>query len=163
MDIATPPAEQALINALVGRFFSLFTNRADRVPDLSEIQHLCLPECVIVHHAGDRMNVMSLASFTTPRQQLLTEGRLTGFAEWEESSQTQIHGHLAQRLSLYCKEGLLDGQPFTARGLKQMQFVRTPQGWRISAMSWQDAQPDWTPPEQLPLPIQAMSNCVGGD
>ena len=31
-----------------------------------------------------------------------------------------------------------DGTPFTARGMKTLQLVRTSAGWRISAVAWDD-------------------------
>jgi hypothetical protein len=35
-------------------------------------------------------------------------------------------------------QALADGVPFTGRGHKTFQFVRTPGGWRISSVSWHD-------------------------
>jgi len=34
--------------------------------------------------------------------------------------------------------GCLDGRAFRTRGMKTFQFVRTPAGWRISAVAWDD-------------------------
>ena len=33
---------------------------------------------------------------------------------------------------------MLDGEPFTGRGAKSVQLVRTSDGWRISAVAWDD-------------------------
>ena len=41
---------------------------------------------------------------------------------------------------------MLDGVAFSARGVKTLQFVRTADGWRISAVAWEDERPG------LPIP-----------
>jgi hypothetical protein len=45
---------------------------------------------------------------------------------------------VAHRFSTYEKRGVRDGTPFAARGRIATQFVRTPGGWRITSMAWDD-------------------------
>lgn len=71
-------------------------------------------------------------------RRLLTDGRLVDFSEWETSERTEIAGDIASRFSEYRKSGTLDGEPFDGGGTKTIQFVRTSQGWRISALAWYD-------------------------
>ncbi|MFE0875950.1 hypothetical protein ACFW4X_13860 [Streptomyces smyrnaeus] len=47
-------------------------------------------------------------------------------------------GAIASRFSEYRKSGIFDGVPFEGGGTKTMQFVFTPDGWRIAAVSWCD-------------------------
>lgn len=63
------------------------------------------------------------------------------FEEREVSDRTVVAGTVAQRHSSYRKTGTLDGRPFDTRGTKLFQFVRLPEGWRLSAISWAD-EPD---------------------
>ena len=77
-------------------------------------------------------------SFIAPRQALLSGGSLVDFQEWELSGRTEVFGDIAQRFCSYAKAGVQDGIPFTARGMKTLQFVRTSAGWRISAAAWDD-------------------------
>src|SRR5205823_14835512 len=56
-------------------------------------------------------------------------------------------GNVAHRFSRYRKEGRRDGADFTGRGMISTQFVRTPAGWRISVMAWDDERPGLILPE----------------
>jgi hypothetical protein len=55
------------------------------------------------------------------------------------SGNTEVFGDITQHSCAYAKEGVQDGTPFTGRGHKTFQFLRTPAGWRISSVSWYDA------------------------
>ena len=50
----------------------------------------------------------------------------------------QVYGNVAQRWSHYDKRGVLNGTPFAAQGWISTQFARTSDGWRITAMAWDD-------------------------
>ena len=70
---------------------------------------------------------------------------------------TEVFGDIAQHFGSYAKAGVQDGTPFTGRGMKTLQFVRTPDGWRISAAAWDDERDgltidtDWlTSPQATP-------------
>lgn len=128
----------AEINGLVAQFFRAFTNRGEVAPAVSSLRALFIPEAVIVKNSGPVPEVYGLEQFIAPRLALLTGGRLTDFAEEEYGSRTEVVGSIAQRLSWYRKAGVLDGQRFTTRGLKTFQFVRTPAGWRLVAVAWDD-------------------------
>ena len=49
-----------------------------------------------------------------------------------------LFGNIAQRWCRYRKAGVLDGVAFEAEGWKSLQCVRTPQGWRIASVAWDD-------------------------
>lgn len=129
--------DRADIDALTAEFFGAFDNRDGRPADVGRIRRLMVPGGVIVH-AGAQFTVYSVEEFVEPRQRLLSEGRLTGFSEWETSERTEIVGDVASRVGEYRKSGVLDGEPFEGGGTKTIQFVRTPEGWRIVAFSWFD-------------------------
>jgi hypothetical protein len=69
---------------------------------------------------------------------LLAGGSLLAFVERELSERTEIFGSIALRSSTYTKSGVLDGTPFEGRGVKLMQLAKTADGWRLSALSWED-------------------------
>jgi len=137
------------IDALVDAFFRLFSNRDGATPSLQAIFDLCIPQAVICKCAGSAPEVMSLQSFIAPRQELLTSGTLIDFAEVETAGETRVFGSIAQRVSTYTKAGVLDGAPFHGRGVKLFQFVKTPHGWRISAVAWDDERDGFTVPDAL--------------
>ncbi len=84
------------------------------------------------------LTVYSVEEFIEPRERLLSDGRLVGFSEWETSERTEIEGDVASRFGEYRKSGVLDGEAYEGGGTKTIQFVRTPEGWRIAALSWCD-------------------------
>ncbi|WP_020136304.1 DUF4440 domain-containing protein [Streptomyces sp. 351MFTsu5.1] len=125
------------IDAVTAEFFGAFDNRGGRTADVGRVRRLVLPEGVIVK-TGPEYTVHTVEQFIEPRLRLLTEGRLVEFSEWETSERTDIAGDIASRIGTYRKSGILDGEPFDGGGTKTLQFVRTPQGWRIAALAWYD-------------------------
>jgi hypothetical protein len=135
-----PPidADRAEIAGIVRTFFAAFTSGPDSTDRLDALRQVFLPEAVIIRTGGGEPAVYDVDGFIAPRQELLASGTLTDFREWELSGRTEIFGDIAQHFCGYAKSGVQDGTPFTARGMKTLQFVRTPAGWRISAAAWDD-------------------------
>nr|WSX48572.1 DUF4440 domain-containing protein [Streptomyces sp. NBC_00974] len=125
------------IDVLTAEFFGAFDNRGGQAADVGRIRRLMLPGGVIVK-SGPEFAVYTVEEFIAPRERLLADGRLVEFSEWETSERTEIVGDIASRFGAYGKSGILDGEPFEGGGTKAIQFVRTPDGWRIAALSWYD-------------------------
>ncbi|OEJ30743.1 nuclear transport factor 2 family protein [Streptomyces subrutilus] len=125
------------IDTVTAEFFGAFDNRGGRTADVDRIRRLVVPGGVIVK-TGPEFTVYTVDEFIEPRSRLLADGRLLEFAEWETSERTEIAGDIASRFGAYRKSGILDGEPFEGGGTKTIQFVRTPEGWRISAFAWHD-------------------------
>ena len=138
-------------DAVAAAFFAAFGNRDGREVDLAALDSLCLPGCVIVRRGPEGVDVMDLTAFAAPRQALLTSGRLTDFEEREDAARTFLSGGVACRVCTYSKSGTLDGRPYRGRGFKSLHLVRTGQGWRISAVIWEDA------PEGVDLDANVMT------
>ena len=119
-------------------FFAAFVSGPDSVVGLERLREVLLPNAVIIRTCGDLPAIYGVDAFIAPRQALLTGGTLAEFSEWELSGRTDVFGDIAHRFCRYAKAGVQDGVPFTARGMKTLQFVRTPVGWRISAAAWDD-------------------------
>jgi hypothetical protein len=131
-------ADRAAIADIVRTFFAAFTSGPDSAAQLAALKEAFLPEAVIVRTCGTEPAVYGVDSFIAPRQALLSGGTLVDFREWELSGHTEVFGDIAQHFCSYAKAGVQDGTPFTGRGMKTLQFVRTPAGWRISAAAWDD-------------------------
>lgn len=129
---------KALLDGLVIRFFSLFTNTDGRMPDLQAIHELVIPEGIIIKNVGGKTEIFSVTSFIEPRQKILTDGTLTDFREEEISETTDISGSVAHRLCFYKKSGFMDGRSFQTTGVKTIQFIRRGERWWISAVAWDD-------------------------
>ncbi|NUP35011.1 MAG: nuclear transport factor 2 family protein [Streptomycetaceae bacterium] len=127
----------AALDALTADFFGAFDNRGGKPADVARVRRLMLPKGVVVI-TGPEFTVLSVDEFVEPREKLLSEGRLAEFSEWETSARTEVVGDLATRFLEYRKSGLLDGEPYEGGGTKTIQYVRTPDGWRISAFAWFD-------------------------
>ncbi|MDP9019184.1 MAG: DUF4440 domain-containing protein [Candidatus Eremiobacteraeota bacterium] len=135
---------KASIDALTRDFFNLFTSGQDGKADLSAITRLFIPEGLIVKSVGEVTQAYTLAQFVEPREKLLNDGTLLEFREEEISERTEIAGNIAQRLSVYKKSGILAGEHFESQGVKTLQFVKTPEGWRLSALAWDDERPGFS-------------------
>ncbi|MEU4088806.1 DUF4440 domain-containing protein [Streptomyces aureus] len=125
------------IDTVTAEFFGAFDNRGGTTADVDRIRGLVLPQGVIVK-TGPEFTVYTVDEFIEPRRRLLADGRLVEFSEWETSERTEITGDVASRTSEYRKSGILEGEPFEGGGTKTIQFVRTAQGWLISAVAWYD-------------------------
>jgi hypothetical protein len=136
----TGQADHAEIERIVATFFAAFTSGPDSADRLDALRAVFLPEAVIVRGGagGAAPAVYGVDSFIAPRQALLTGGTLAEFREWELDGHTEVFGDTAQHFGHYAKAGQQDGEPFTGRGTKSMQFLRTADGWRISAAAWDD-------------------------
>ena len=137
-------ADRAEIAGIVRTFFAAFTSGAGSVARLEALRAVFLPEATIIRTCGREPTVYGVDSFIAPRQALLSGGTLTDFSEWELSGHTEVFGDIAQHFCGYAKSGTQDGTPFTGRGMKVLQFVRTAAGWRISAAAWDDERPGLT-------------------
>lgn len=133
-----PATDQAAIAEIVRTFFAAFVSGPDSADRLAELAKLFLPGAVIVRTCGGEPAIYDVDGFLAPRRALLSGGTLTDFAEWELRGHTEIFGDIAQHFGSYAKAWVQDGASFTGRGMKTLQFVRTPAGWRISAVAWDD-------------------------
>ena len=137
--LALEAADRHALDALAKAFFAVFSNADGGRVDLSALHALCLPQALVVKAVGSHPEACDLAAFIAPREALLNGGRLRRFSEHEVEARTDLFGNIAQRWCRYRKAGVLDGVAFDAEGWKSLQCVRTPQGWRIAAVAWDDA------------------------
>jgi hypothetical protein len=82
--------------------------------------------------------VADVDRFIAARTPVVERGELTSFRETETGAVTVVFGNVAHRWSSYEKAGVRHGVAFSATGMVSTQYVRTPAGWRISSMAWDD-------------------------
>lgn len=133
-----PAGDRAAIAELVRVFFAAFESGEGVDGRLDRLRDALLPRALIVRAGAPEPAVYDVGAFLAPRRELLAGGRLTGFREWEVDGRTDVFGDVAQHACRYAKEGVQDGTPFTGGGHKTFQFVRMPDGWRISSVAWHD-------------------------
>lgn len=132
---------KAELDRLMSVFLGAFTNADGGRPDLGAVRGVFIPQGMIIKNIGGDPVIYDLDGFIEPREKILTDGTLTEFREWEVAERTEVFGSIAHRFSEYRKSGYLDGTWFEGSGHKTTQYVRTPDGWRMSAMAWDDVAP----------------------
>ena len=137
----TVEVDQLSLNLLAQDFFGIFNNVNGHQPDWEKMNQTCLQETILIRKTGLEEEIYDLQSFMNPRRKILSDGTLQEFREWETSAETKISGNMAQRFSKYEKSGALNGTPFKASGNKIFQFIKTREGWRITAVVWEDVTP----------------------
>ena len=138
VDVYGASADQVCITAITQSFFGAFTNKAGQEPGLRTLHQLCILQAQIIKKTPDDEVIDDITSFIIPREKILTDGTLVEFEEKEIHATTTIAGHIAQRYSEYEKKGILNGNPFTQRGYKLFQFIKTGGKWKISSVLWED-------------------------
>jgi hypothetical protein len=130
--------DEAVIEDVVRTFFSAFVSGPECIARLAALRELFVPGALVVRTCGMDPAVYSVDEFIAPREELLTSGKLADFKEWAEDGRIDVFGDIAHWFGGYAKAGLQDGTPYAGRGMKSIQFVRTPEGWRITAAAWDD-------------------------
>lgn len=129
--------DKSAIDAVTAEFYGAFTNRGGAA-DVDRLYRLFIPGANVIKNVGGALTVYDLREFVEPRRALLSDGSITDFVEEEISGTTEIFGHIAQRFSRYRKSWKAGGHTCSGGGAKSLQFVRTPDGWRIASLVWDD-------------------------
>ena len=137
------------LDALTAEFFRAVSFEAGETPPYQNIHALFIEPGLLIKNTASTPEISTVRQFIEPRQAMVSKGELTRFRELELSETTQVFGNVAHRYSAYAKSGTTNGVPFEARGMISTQFVKTPAGWKISAMAWDDERPGLSLPEHL--------------
>jgi hypothetical protein len=129
---------QASIDRVAEAFFAAFDNRCGRRPVAEDLHRLFGDGATVTRIEARVPQVFDVGGFVAPRIQLLTDGSLLEFHEWEVEAETSIRGNIASRCAIYEKEGLLRGVPYSGVGRKLFHLYRTDGGWLISSILWED-------------------------
>ncbi|MFM6976403.1 MAG: hypothetical protein ACKOW2_06115 [Sphingobacteriaceae bacterium] len=84
----------------------------------------------------------TLASFSQAISKQIEEGNAQFFVQQEIADKTHIHGHIAQRLSVYEYTNTKDTQVKWKRGVNLIHYIYIDKRWLITAMIWQDESKD---------------------
>jgi len=138
---ATEEAVKRELDKLAADFFHAVSFEPGGKPPYESIHALFIDAGLLIKNTAQVPEISTVTQFIAPRQTLVNSGELTRFKEWELSETTQIFGNIAHRYSAYGKAGTQGGKAFEARGVISTQFIKTPQGWKMSAMAWDDERP----------------------
>ncbi|HEX2620614.1 MAG TPA: hypothetical protein VHL11_10710 [Phototrophicaceae bacterium] len=136
------------IDKLTGEFFNAVSFQRGQRPAYNALHTIFIASAVIIKNSGAMPEINTVSQFIKPRQQMVDSGQLTSFCETETAAITEIFGNIAHRLSTYEKVGVNASGEFTGQGVISIQFILTPDGWKMSAMAWDDERPGLTIPEK---------------
>ena len=129
------------LERLTAEFFRAVSFEADGAPPYDNMYALFIESGLLIKNTGATPEISSVRQFIEPRLAMVRAGELTRFREVELSETTNVFGNVAHRFSAYAKSGTMKGVPFEGRGMISSQFILTPEGWKISAMAWDDERP----------------------
>jgi len=129
------------LDQLMDAFFRAVSFVEGEQPHYDDIYRLFIETGLLIKNSQATPEIANVGQFIEPRQATVRSGELTSFREVELSEITEIFGNVAQRFSAYAKSGITNSVPFAARGMIATQFIRTPAGWKMSAMAWDDERP----------------------
>jgi hypothetical protein len=138
----------AELAALTHEFLAAVSFKQGERPRYDAIRDLFVGEGLLIKNSADAPEIASVDAFIQPRQQIVDSGALTHFREVEIADITEVFGNVAHRFSTYEKRGNMHGSDFAVRGAISTQFIRTPSGWRISSMAWDDERPGLVLPDR---------------
>lgn len=148
MSAGAPTGAASATSSLLAAFFAAVSFDEGAEPAYDGLHALFVERGLLVRAATGVPEAAGVREFIEPRRALVRSGRLKRFREWEISAREQAFGNVAHRFSVYGKSALLDGVATEARGMISTQFVRGPQGWRITVMAWDDERPGLAVPER---------------
>jgi hypothetical protein len=88
----------------------------------------------LIRNTSGSPEICTEDEFIAPRQRMVESGELTCFREVESKEITEVFGNVAHRFSTYDKRGVMNGTLFDGKGVISTQFVRPPNGWKMSCM-----------------------------
>ncbi|MDH4114657.1 MAG: hypothetical protein OEU89_04230 [Burkholderiaceae bacterium] len=151
MTTTQPDTVSADLKRLTDAFFRAVSFEPGARPSYEDLYALFIDSGLLIKNVGPTPEISTVAQFIRPRQASVDSGQLTQFHEAEISHVTEVFGNIAHRFSSYVKSGTLDGTAFHARGMISTQFVRTADGWKMSAMAWDDERAGLVMPERFAL------------
>jgi hypothetical protein len=142
-----PPTDiTAELKALTGAFFRAVSFESGQRPAYARIRDLFMDDGKLIRNSSELPEISSVDGFISSRQRMVDSGALTSFEEVETAETTELFGNVAHRFSTYEKRGTMHGKAIEGRGVISTQFIRTPSGWKMSSMAWDDERPG------LPIP-----------
>ena len=144
--------DQAGITSVVEKFFSAFVSGPDAATHVGVLREVLLPEAIVVSTVGVAPVTYTVDSFIRPRVELLTNDGLEDFREWPVTIRIDVFGDIAHAWCTYEKSWRQHNASHRSGGTKTIQLVRTDEGWRISAVAWDDEPIDPAQPAESVRP-----------
>lgn len=139
------PAEvKRALDRVAAAFFRAVSFETGESPRYEALHALFLERGLLVHASGGGAQTFGVGQFIATRQAMFGTGEVSRYQVSELSEITEVFGHVAHRASAFVRSGRRQGEDFENRGMIFMQLVRLSDGWRLSAVAWDDQQPGQT-------------------
>jgi hypothetical protein len=138
----------AELGLLINEFFRAVSFQNGELPSYNKLHDLFIEGGKLIKNSSEVPEISTVDQFIAPRQAMVDSGALAYFEEVESAEITEVFGNVAHRFSTYDKRGKTDGAPFEVSGMISTQFIRTPSGWKISSMAWDDERPGLAIPDR---------------
>jgi hypothetical protein len=142
------PDITAELKALTDAFLRAVSFESGQRPAYARIRDLFMDDGKLIRNSSELPEISSIDDFIASRQSMVASGALTSFEEVETAETTEVFGNIAHRFSTYEKRGTMNGKAIEGRGVISTQFIRTPSGWKMSSMAWDDERPGLVIPER---------------
>ena len=146
----------AALEILTNEFFLAVSFADGARPNYDRLHGLFIVDGKLIKNSSESPEITTVDQFIAPRQAMVESGALTAFREWETANITEVFGNVAHRFSTYEKRGVMDGVQFEGKGVISTQFVRTPSGWKMSSMAWDDERPGLSIPDRYLRPTRPV-------
>jgi hypothetical protein len=144
-----PPSDiRPELKALIDEFFRAVSFERGQRPAYARIRDLFMDDGKLIRNSSALPEIASVDDFIASRQRMVDSGALTSFDEVETAETTEVFGNVAHRFSTYEKRGTMHGEAIEGGGLISTQFIRTPRGWKMSSMAWDDERPGLVIPDR---------------
>ena len=130
--------EEDAIAKVMARFLASVSFESGALPDYSSLPSQFTEGARLVRTASGQPESIGIDEFVHDRTEQVRSGQLQAFAERETAQVTERFGNVAHRFSTYSKRSDHAGVVAESDGVISTQFVKTPAGWRISGMAWDD-------------------------
>ena len=149
------------LDALIDEFFRAVSFESGEKPAYGNIRDLFVGGAKLIANSSEVPDISSVDDFIAVRQRMVDSGRLTSFEEVETGAITEAFGGIAHRFSTYAKRATRHGEAIQGSGLISTQFIRTPGGWKMSSMAWDDERPGLVIPDRYKRSTQRRESRQG--
>ena len=135
----TISSDEDAVARAIKAFYDVISGPKGQKRDWNRFRQICVKDCIftgITHTAPDRARSrrMTVDDYITGAGPYLEE---TGFFERELHRKLHIYGNVAHAFSSYASfHAAKDESPF-ARGINSIQLIKTPAGWKVFSILWQ--------------------------
>lgn len=140
-------AQIQLIDHVTEHFYLYKGFDAEHFPNMDALRELFFGEGHLLDHSFAQSIEFTLSSFVQALMKQIDAGNATFFVQQEIADQTEVHGNMAQRMSVYEYSNTRDATVKWRRGLSLIQFILKEDKWLISSIIWCDESKDFKIPE----------------